>query len=69
MEQSNDSTLSFIKSELIQEITPIKGYADMLSSEKFGAVNDRQKEKLGIIQRQVDRLLQLVSKMRSLRRF
>ena len=59
----NDLVLSFVKIELIQEITPVKGYVDMIVSEKFGAINDKQKEKLHIVQKQVDRLLSLVSEI------
>ena len=35
----------------------------MIVSEKFGAINDKQKEKLYLVQKQVDKLLSLVSEI------
>ena len=59
----NELVLSFLKEPIITAIVPIKAYADMLESEKFGKINDTQKEKLQLIQKQIDSLLILISKI------
>ena len=59
----NDLVLSFIKEPIITAIVPIKAYVDMMESEKFGTLNNIQKEKLVFIQKQIDLLLALISKI------
>lgn len=57
----NDMVLSFIKEPLITAIVPIRAYVDMMKSEQFGQVNDIQKEKLYVMQKQIDILVSKIT--------
>jgi len=59
----NDMVLSFVREPIITAIVPIKAYVDMIKSETFGEVNNIQKEKLQLIQKQINQLLILISQI------
>ena len=56
-----DEFLAMITHELKTPLVPIKSYLDMILSQKFGPINDTQKDKLGIVQSNTEYLLKLVT--------
>lgn len=52
--------ISHVSYELRAPLTSIKGFADLLSSEAFGAINDKQREYVGYIQNSSEKLEQLI---------
>lgn len=57
----SESSLSLINHELRTPLVPIKTYSDMLAKEKFGPLNQAQKERLDIINKNIDQLEQKIS--------
>lgn len=53
--------MSFVAHELKTPMTPIKGYADMLLSGAVGPVNDMQKQFIGVIRRNIERMSVIVT--------
>lgn len=53
--------MSFVAHELKTPMTPIKGYADMLLSGAVGPVNDMQKQFVGVIRRNIERMSVIVT--------
>ena len=53
--------VSFVVHELKTPMTSIKGYADLLAAGAVGAVSDMQKQFLGIVRSNVDRMTTLVN--------
>lgn len=53
--------MSFVAHELKTPMTPIKGYADMLLSGAVGPVNDMQKQFIGVIRRNIERMTVIVT--------
>ncbi len=53
--------MSFVAHELKTPMTPIKGYADLLSSGSVGAVNDMQKQFLETIRKNIERMNVIVN--------
>ncbi|MCB8965537.1 MAG: response regulator [Ardenticatenaceae bacterium] len=60
--------VSFVSHELKIPMTSIKGYADLLLTGSFGAVNEMQTKFLGTIRANVDRMARLVSDLTDISR-
>jgi len=56
-----DDFLAMITHELKTPLVPIKGYIDILMSEKIGPINEEQKKKLEIVSSSTRSLLRLIS--------
>ena len=56
-----DDFLAMITHELKTPLVPIKGYIDILISEKIGPINEEQKKKLEIVSSSTRSLLRLIS--------
>jgi len=61
--------LSMVSHELRTPITPIRGYASLLSREKLGPLNKQQKEALVVINRQSEHLEELIENLLDISRF
>ncbi len=61
LDQKKDEFLAMITHELKTPLVPIKGYIELLLSEKFGPLTQMQKEKISIIKHSTDVMLKLVS--------
>lgn len=61
MDHFKDQILSNVSHELRTPITAIRSYTDLFLADKIGPLNDVQKEKLSIIQRNVNHLLVLIN--------
>lgn len=57
----SEGSLSLINHELKTPLVPIKTYSSMLAKEKFGPLNQAQKERLDIINKNIDQLEQKIS--------
>ena len=55
--------MSFVAHELKTPMTPIKGWADILLSNAVGPLNDKQRELLGIVRNNIDRMKTIVNDM------
>jgi signal transduction histidine kinase len=62
-EQSKDNFLQTISHELRTPLTAIKGYVELLSTGASGALNDNQKMFTTTIQRNVNRMVQLINSL------
>lgn len=51
-----DNLLQKIHHNIRTPLTPIKGYTDMLLSEKFGKLNEKQKQKLKLVSENIKQL-------------
>lgn len=60
IEKSKDEFVAMVTHELKTPLVPIKGFVDLLLSEHLGTLNDKQKERLEIIQSSSDSLLILI---------
>jgi len=58
---AKDEFLAMITHELKTPLVPIQGYSDILLSEHLGKLNDKQKERLGIIKSSSESLLSIIS--------
>lgn len=63
LDQIKDDFLSIASHELRTPMTVIKGYSDFLLSQKFGKINEQQKDFLQKIFRNAEDLITLVGKM------
>ncbi|MCB9420930.1 MAG: PAS domain-containing protein [Ardenticatenaceae bacterium] len=63
LEQSKDSFLQTISHELRTPLTAIKGYVELLSTGASGTLNDSQKMFTTTIQRNVNRMVQLINSL------
>ncbi len=61
MDRFKDQILSNVSHELRTPITSIRSYTDLFLAGKIGPLNEMQKEKLSIIQRNVNHLLVLIN--------
>lgn len=61
LSSQKDEFLSMITHELKTPLVPIKGYTDLLLTEKFGILNEKQKQTLSIITSNIDFLHSLIS--------
>jgi PAS domain S-box-containing protein len=61
VDKIKDEFLAMITHELKTPLVPIKGYIDILLSEKFGPLNEEQQEKLDIVRSSTKSLLKIVS--------
>ena len=53
--------VSMVSHELRTPLTSIKGFTEMILDEDFGEINDEQREFLGIVESNADRLISLVN--------
>jgi GAF domain-containing protein len=60
--------VSFVAHELKTPMTSIRGYTDLLANSAVGAINDMQKQFLGTIRGNVDRMATLVSDLADIAR-
>jgi PAS domain S-box-containing protein len=60
-EQAKDEFMTMISHELKTPLVPIRGYVDLLISQKMGSLNDKQKEKLNIVKTSSQKLQKLIS--------
>jgi signal transduction histidine kinase len=60
--------VSLVTHELRLPMTSIKGYADLLSSGMAGSLSDQQKQFLGVIRRNLDRMGTLISDLSDINR-
>jgi len=58
---AKDEFLAMITHELKTPLVPIQGYSDILLSEHLGKLNDKQKERIGIIKSSSETLLAIIS--------
>ncbi|MGQ0376271.1 MAG: sensor histidine kinase [Nitrososphaerota archaeon] len=58
---AKDEFLAMITHELKTPLVPIQGYADILLTERFGNLNEKQKERLSVIKESSTSLLQLIN--------
>lgn len=58
---AKDEFLSMITHELKTPLVPIQGYVDILLGEHLGELNEKQKERLGIIKTSAESLLRIIS--------
>jgi len=58
---AKDEFLAMITHELKTPLVPIQGYSDILLSEHLGKLNDKQKERIGIIKSSSESLLSTIS--------
>lgn len=58
---AKDEFLAMITHELKTPLVPIQGYSDILLSEHLGKLNDKQKERIGIIKSSSESLLSIIS--------
>jgi len=63
LDEMKTNLLSNVSHELRTPLVAVMGYADMLFNAKVGAVNDVQKEYLGIILRNVEKLVTLIENL------
>lgn len=63
LDEMKTNLLSNVSHELRTPLVAVMGYADMLFNAKVGAVNDVQKEYLGIILRNVEKLVALIENL------
>lgn len=61
IDKQKEEFSSIISHELKSFLVPIKGYVDLILSEKLGALNDGQKERLRIVSSSTDQLRKLIS--------
>lgn len=61
IDKQKEEFSAMISHELKSFLVPIKGYVDLLLSEKLGALNDRQKERLKIVSSSTEQLRKLIS--------
>lgn len=61
LSRQKDEFMSVITHELKTPLVPIKGYTDMLMAEKFGILNEKQKQTLSVINSNINFLHSLVS--------
>ena len=59
--KAKDEFLTMITHELKTPLVPIKGYVDLMISERFGSLSEVQKQKLELIKASTDSMLNLVS--------
>jgi PAS domain S-box-containing protein len=60
-ERAKNEFISTVSHELRTPMTSIKGYTDLLASERIGPLNDDQRRFLAIVQRNADRLTSLIN--------
>ena len=58
---AKDEFLAMITHELKTPLVPIQGYSDILLNEHLGKLNDKQKERIGIIKSSSETLLSIIS--------
>jgi len=63
LDEMKTNLLSNVSHELRTPLVAVMGYADMLFNAKVGAVNDVQKEYLGIVLRNVEKLVTLIENL------
>jgi len=61
IDKQKEEFSAMISHELKSFLVPIKGYVDLLLSEKLGALNDGQKERLKIVSSSTEQLRKLIS--------
>lgn len=61
IDKQKEEFSTMISHELKSFLVPIKGYVDLILSEKLGALNDGQKERLKIVSSSTDQLRKLIS--------
>ncbi len=61
LDDAKNNFLAMITHELKTPLVPIKSYIEMILTEKFGPLNDVQKDKLGIVYSSTGYILKLVS--------
>jgi signal transduction histidine kinase len=61
VEKSKDEFVAMITHELKTPLVPIRGYVELLLSERMGNLNDAQKKRLNVIQTSSESLLRLIS--------
>ena len=61
LQKSKNEFITIVTHELKTPLVPIKGYIDLLLLEKFGPLNDAQKERMAIVKQSIQVLLRLVS--------
>ena len=61
IDKQKEEFSAMISHELKSFLVPIKGYVDLLLSEKLGALNDKQKERLNIVSSSTEQLRKLIS--------
>ena len=61
LDSLKDEFLTMITHELKTPLVPIKGYVDILLSEKFGSLNEKQKDRLRLVSSSSAFLLRLIS--------
>ncbi len=57
----SENSLSILNHELRTPLVPIKAYSNMLVQEKFGSLNQEQKERLNIINKNIEQLEQKIN--------
>lgn len=57
----SENSLSLLNHELKTPLVPIKAYSNMLAQERFGPLNQEQKERLVIINKNIDQLVQKIN--------
>ena len=61
LQKSKNEFISIVTHELKTPLVPIKGYIDLLLLEKFGTLNEAQKQRMEIVKKSIQVLLRLVS--------
>lgn len=61
LQKSKSEFITIVTHELKTPLVPIKGYIDLLLLEKFGTLNEAQKQRMGIVKQSIQVLLRLVS--------
>ncbi len=61
VEKTKDEFMTMISHELKTPLVPISGYAGLLLADKYGKLNDVQREKIGVIQSSTQSMLKLIS--------
>lgn len=67
-EQARHEFVSLVTHELRLPLTAIKGYADLISSGMAGQLNEQQQQFFSVIQRNLERMRQLISNLANLNR-
>lgn len=66
LDTAKSDFVSSVSHELRTPLTSINGYLELIADEDFGALNDRQRKMLGVVQRNGVRLLELVEDLLTL---
>lgn len=68
LDKTKTALLSVVSHELRTPLTSIKGYASLFKNNKFGEINEKQKEAISIIISEADKLKELVTSVIELSR-